>query len=87
MSVTVLLFTPHRLAETETFPVCPEVVVPTPVLLIEGRMVVGEIVQVTFAVTSCVPVTLLNVALAAKVAVWPLVTVALLPLFTVITNV
>ena len=82
-----MLFTPHRLAETPTLPVCPEVVVPTPELLMDGRMVVGVIVQVTFAVTFCVPVTLLNVALAAKVALWPLVTVALLPLFTVITSV
>jgi hypothetical protein len=72
----VLLVAPQRVAETVVVPVAAVVALPDEIVEITD---VFEMFQVTEFVTSWVPLTPLNVALAVKVTVWLTVVVRLFP--------
>jgi hypothetical protein len=81
--VTVLLDTPHNVADTVNVLALFAMVVPLPALSIEASALVLEMFQVTNASTLLFPVTPLKVASASNVRAVPPATLTLAPPFTV----
>ena len=85
--LTVLLDTPHKLADTENVLGLPETGVPLPAVSIEGSKLVLEMFHVTYASTGLFPETPLKVASASNVRAVPPGTLTLAPPFTVRVNI
>ena|SRR5580765_6511902 len=85
--LTVLLDTPHNVADTVIVLGWPEIVVPLPLLSIEASTVVSEMFQVTNWLTGLFPVIPLKVASASNVRAVPPGTLTVDPPLTVTVNV